>query len=214
MRDELQKRALRVLADKPGAVVRTDPARSADLAKRAQAALERPTPRPVIRIAATCSATGRPFIALTEQRDGALYLIGNELPGPAGGAGTGAGVAGGSLGSFRIEANADWRCPHCGTRDNPLLEAGLLWQCHCRDHDGHFHCVGSAGRQLRCACGKLEERQFKVTDSFAVRGALSAAASAPARSRPAETTGIARSSPAAPLPRSADGSAPRLPWRR
>ena len=117
------------------------------------------------------------------------------------------GVAAASLlGSYKFEARADWCCPHCKSRENPELGSSLFWQCiGCA---GAFHCVGSVGRGVYCACGQFTERRFEPKKNFEVRGTRSVAAATPRR--PPDATQVPKLSAATALPRSSPSAAPRL----
>jgi hypothetical protein len=132
-----------------------------------------------VRAPMTCSATGRPFTGILERRGDVLVLFDHELPQP----GSGPGSAPEKLsGQYRLDKTPEWACPHCRSRER-------FWSCvDCRQQPDALHCGGSQGRLRYCACNRLEERDFVLQDTVAVRGQSIAATSRTAPPRAATTT--------------------------
>ena len=102
-----------------------------------------------------CGVHHRPFVVEVELRGDVVFLVRNRpsADGPVDG---GASVRE-ALGRFRyVNARIGWRCPHCGTRDNPAMGLGHCWRC-C----DNLICAGTIGRSAYCACGELREREWK-----------------------------------------------------
>jgi len=131
-----------------------------------------------VRVPMTCGATGQPFVGILERRGTVLVLFDHELPQPGGGP---AGAPERLSGQYRLDKTPDWACPHCRSREN-------FWSCvDCRQQPDALHCGGSQGRLRYCACNRLEERDFVLHDTVAVRGQSIAATSRAAPPRAATT---------------------------
>jgi hypothetical protein len=195
MSDNLLNRARQALQrtdDVPVPLPAVDRAAGDALIARARSALEKDAALPLpasstapppriehVRLPMTCSATGKPFIAVAERHGDELRFVAHELP-EAGRRATGAGPARLS-GTYRHLTHADgWTCPHCGT-------AGGSWICECAAAPDSLHCGGSRGRRHYCACGRLEERHFVQADTIAVRG--QSVAASPSSRAPAAGSG-------------------------
>jgi hypothetical protein len=184
MSDEIRKRISQasqsLVPRDPAPTGRVDLTKGADLIAKTRAALEPPSP-PVapanmpappnrveqVRLAGTCGATGRSFIAIAERRNAELWLIGSELPRNGRGGGDPPALL---SGSYRIEMTESWHCPICRSRASQEI-----WVCECNRFRGALHCGGTSGRASYCACGRFEERGFIETDWFQLRGTSMAA---------------------------------------
>jgi hypothetical protein len=179
MSDDLLKRAGRAL--QAGNTNRQpsllDPAQGQELLARAQAAVAAPskptllgTPPPTapqgerVKLPLTCSARGVSCVVIAERRGDELHFLGHELP-QAGKAGAGHSPPRLS-GQYRITLNG-WTCPFCSSDD--------IWLCNCSAMPDALHCCGTSGGRYRCACGKVEAREFVSVEKVDVRGAAVAA---------------------------------------
>ena len=81
--------------------------------------------------------------------------------------------------AYRIEANG-WACPLCG-------DASGIWLCECAELNGAMHCLGTTRGQYRCACGRIEDREFASVRAAEVRGVAVGAAPRAARTASAIT---------------------------
>jgi hypothetical protein len=88
-----------------------------------------------------CGVYYKPFIVMAELRGYVCFFVENKLPSPEeirdrrkrGFP---------MVGYFQFfDAHPDWRCPHCGARDNRILNIHLLWVC-----SRTLMCTGSVGR--------------------------------------------------------------------
>jgi hypothetical protein len=117
----------------------------------------------------TCGVHNRRFIVVAEARGDMCFFVENRLS-SAVLATRGAFVCEPAVSALfkRFDAHPDWRCPHCGARDNPALETHLVWYCFglwpvgadCQNHISKMMCAGSIGRESYCACGYFAERNF------------------------------------------------------
>jgi hypothetical protein len=155
-----------------------DPAKGAKLLARAQAAISAPpkqalvaahppppTPRAeLVKVPVTCSAGGGSYVVVAERRGDELRFVGHEMPPGPGGAPR---LPGRLSGEYRIDRKG-WACPLCANTDG-------VWLCECERMNGAMHCSGNSGGRYRCACGRLEEREFVNVKTIEVRGASVAA---------------------------------------
>jgi hypothetical protein len=117
----------------------------------------------------TCGVHNRRFIVVAEARGDMCSFVENRLS-SAVLAKRGAFVCEPEVRAlFKcFDAHPDWRCPHCGARDNPALETHLAWYCvglwhvrtDCHNDVSKMMCAGSIGHESYCACGYFAERNF------------------------------------------------------
>jgi hypothetical protein len=156
---------------------------------------------PRAELTMTCGVHNRPFIVVAELRGETCFFVDNIVAdaAPAGGGETCASTQ--SVGSFQyFDAHPQWRCPHCGARDNPILQTHLVWFC-CNK----MICAGSVGRGAYCACSYFGERYFTIAKAGDPNARWNVWG-APAGSSGSE--GAGRSLP--PPPRLSSPPAPRL----
>jgi hypothetical protein len=104
----------------------------------------------------TCGVHNRPFIVVAELRGDVCFFVDNIVASAAPASGGGTSAPSQPVGSFQsFDAHPQWRCPHCGARDNRILDTYLAWFC-CNN----MICAGSIGKKAYCACGCLAERCF------------------------------------------------------
>jgi hypothetical protein len=141
-------------------------AASAAAPKQTLVAAAPPAPRVErVKLPMTCSVTGSTYVVIAERHGDKLHFVGHEIPPP--GAGGAAKLPGRLSGRYRIEANG-WACPLC-------RNAVAVWLCDCDRMNGAMHCHGARGGRYRCACGRIEEREFESIPTVEVRGASVAA---------------------------------------
>jgi hypothetical protein len=134
-----------------------------------------PPPQPAVamkpgtesaRLAMTCAATGRPFVATVTIEGENLRLESAEIPSNGGNRTSGSGSSPPPLNdrSFAIGAAPDWACPHCRTS----YEQHAVWLCGCRRKA--MHCGGEdRNGYTYCACARFERRRFETVDRLPVR---------------------------------------------
>jgi hypothetical protein len=118
----------------------------------------------------TCGVHNRPFIVVAELRGDVCFFVDNIVASAAPASGGGTSAPSQPVGSFQsFDAHPQWRCPHCGARDNPILPTHLVWLCmgiwpnhmfDCRNYDCKMMCAGSIGRASYCACGHFAKRRI------------------------------------------------------
>ena len=176
MSDDVMRRAALARGD-ARAPAPLDRDKGRQLMARAQAVLDAPrketlvsAPPPApraerVKLPVTCAARGVTYAVIAERRGDALRFVGHELPQPGGGTPR---MPGHLSGQYRIENNG-WACPLCSTGPD-------VWLCNCEAMQGAMHCLGSTRGQYRCACGRIEDREFTSARAVAVRGVAVGAA--------------------------------------
>jgi hypothetical protein len=174
MSDDVLKRARRALQTAAARrLAAPDQAKGHELLARAQAVIEatpkqtvRAAPPPAprverVRLPMICSARGVSYVVIAERRGDELRFVGHELPqlGPR----DASRLPGRLSGQYRIADNG-WACPLCANT------AGV-WLCDCAEMSGAMHCLGTVAGRYRCACGRIEEREFVSIEAAEVRGA-------------------------------------------
>jgi hypothetical protein len=157
--------------------VKTRDAKGAALIDRANAVISAPAkqtlvaappPEPQVervKLPMTCSASGASYVVIAERRGDELRFVGHEIPPP--GPGGAARLPGRLSGRYHIAANG-WACPLCRNTD-------AVWLCNCERMNGAMHCHGSDAGRYRCACGRVEAREFVSLETVEVRGSAVAA---------------------------------------
>ncbi len=167
-----------------------DHAKGNELVARARAAIGAPprtytatpsvpaseTRAEIVRLPITCGATGGAFVGIAERCGNRLRFIGHEFPRTRQ---DGEYRPGPLSGEYHIDMKEGWACPLC----NSGGAAQGIWMCQCAHLHGALQCGGMSGRARYCSCGRLEERQLVVAETFQVRGASVAAT--PGRTRAA-----------------------------
>ncbi len=175
MSNDLMARARRALQpagprDAPGT------SNGKELLARARAALEpaaqktsAPPPAPraeQVKLPMTCAARGVTYTVIAERNGDVLRFVSHELPGAS--SRSVSRMPGRLSGRYRIEAQG-WACPLCG-------DASGIWLCECAELNGAMHCLGTVRGQYRCACGRIEDREFATARAAEVRGVAVGAA--------------------------------------
>jgi hypothetical protein len=174
MSDDVLKRAQRALQTAAARrLAAPDQAKGHQLLARAQAVIgvtpkqtlrAAPPPEPRVervKLPVTCSVRGVSYVVIAERRGDELRFVGHESPQPGP---RGASRLPGRLsGQYRIVDNGS-ACPLCANT------AGV-WLCDCAEMGGAMHCLGTVAGRYRCACGRIEEREFFSIETAEVRGA-------------------------------------------
>lgn len=113
-----------------------------------------------VKVPMTCSASGTSYVVIAERRGDELRFVGHEIPAP--GPGGAARLPGRLSGRYHIAANG-WACPLCRNTD-------AVWLCNCERMNGAMHCHGSDAGRFRCACGRVEAREFVSVETVEVLG--------------------------------------------
>jgi hypothetical protein len=105
---------------------------------------------PRTEVAMTCGVHNRPFIVAAELRGNVCFFVENRLPSAAEVRDRSEPFAAVMfVGYFKcIDAHPQWRCPHCGARDNPILKTHLVRFC-CQN----MTCAGTVDGMAYCSCG-------------------------------------------------------------